>query len=137
MYTAETKIRVRYSETDQMGYVYYGNYPAYYEVGRVEALRQLGMSYKSLEDSGIMMPVLESSSKYIKPALYDSLLTIKVIIPDLPGVRIRFIYEIINESDQLIHQGETTLVFVNMETNRPVRAPEGMLELLQPFFNEG
>ena len=134
MYTAETKVRVRYSETDQMGYVYYGNYPAYYEVGRVEALRQLGMSYKSLEDSGIMMPVLESHSKYLKPGIYDSELTIKVSIPEMPGVRIRFTYEISDESGELINLGETTLVFVNMETNRPVRMPEEMKNLLQPFF---
>lgn len=136
MYTAETKVRVRYSETDQMGYVYYGNYPTYYEVGRVEALRQLGLTYKSLEDSGVMMPVLECIIKYIKPALYDSELTVKVTIPEMPGVRIKFEYEISNAVGELINKGETTLVFVNMNTNKPMRVPEKMKNLLEPFFNE-
>ena len=119
-----------------MQYVYYGNYPAYYEVGRVEALRQLGMSYKSLEDSGVMMPVLDCHSKYLKPALYDSELTIKVSIPLLPTSRIKFTYEIFNEGEELIHTGETTLAFVNMSSNRPTRVPTKMLELLKPFFDE-
>jgi acyl-CoA thioester hydrolase len=137
MYSAETKIRVRYSETDQMQYVYYGNYPAYYEVGRVEALRQLGMSYKSLEDSGVMMPVLECHSKYFKPALYDSEINIRVTIPTLPTARITFLYELFNEQEELIHTGETILAFVNMTTNRPTRMPIKMHDLLRPFFNEG
>ena len=88
MYTFETKLRVRYSETDQMGYVYYGNYASYFEVARVDMLRSIGLSYKAMEDSGIMMPVLELKSKYIKPAYYDDLLTIKVIIKEIPQTRI-------------------------------------------------
>ncbi len=119
-----------------MQYVYYGNYAAYYEVGRVEALRQLGLSYKDLEDSGIMMPVLESHSYYHLPAKYDSLLTIKVTIPQLPLARILFEYEVFAENGDKIHSGNTTLVFVNMDTNRPTRAPEAMTKLLAPFFNE-
>lgn len=120
-----------------MQYVYYGNYPTYYEVGRVEALRKLGMSYKSLEDSGVMMPVLESNSKYLKPALYDSEITIKVTIPVMPTARITFLYELFNEQKELIHTGETTLAFVNMTTNRPTRMPMKMHDLLRPFFDEG
>ena len=136
MYIAKTTIRVRYSETDQMGYVYYGNYASYYEVGRVEALRQLGLTYKQLEDSGVMMPVLECKSNYIKPAVYDQLLTIIVKIPVIPSVRIKFIYEIFAEDETLLHTGETTLVFVNMKTGRPIRMPEQMRSLLSPYFNE-
>lgn len=134
MYSAKTSFRVRYSETDQMQYVYYGNYAAYYEVGRVEALRQLGLSYKDLEDSGIMMPVLETHSYYHLPAKYDSLLTIKVTIPQLPLAKIKFEYEIYAENGDIIHTGDTTLVFLNMDTNKPTRAPESMTKLLAPFF---
>lgn len=136
MFDYSTKVRVRYAETDQMGYVYYGNYASYYEVGRVECLRSLGLSYKALEDQGIMMPVLECHTKYLAPGKYDELLTVKTIIKEMPSVRITFNYEIYNEAEKLINQGETTLVFVNMETGRPCRVPESMEKLLSPFFNK-
>ena len=136
MYSAETTVRVRYSETDQMQYVYYGNYAAYYEVARVEALRQLGLSYNDLEKSGIMMPVLESHSYYHKPAKYDELLTIKVNIPQLPLVKIKFEYEIYTEDGDKIHSGNTTLVFININSGKPTRAPSSMTSLLAPFFDE-
>ncbi|MGK7392843.1 MAG: acyl-CoA thioesterase [Candidatus Cyclobacteriaceae bacterium M2_1C_046] len=134
MYVSKTNIRVRYAETDQMGYVYYGNYATYYEVGRVESIRQLGMTYRSLEEEGVMMPVLENHSKYIQPAKYDELLTIKTTIKELPGVKINFFYEIFNEENRLIHEGQTVLVFINMETGRPCRSPERMQKLLRPYF---
>jgi acyl-CoA thioester hydrolase len=95
MYISETKLRVRYAETDRMGYAYYGNYAQYYEVGRVEALRQLGLSYRSLEDSGIFLPVLHYSVKFFKPAFYDDLLTVRTIIKEIPQTRIKFFYEIL------------------------------------------
>lgn len=119
-----------------MGYVYYGNYAAYFEVGRVEALRSLGMTYKSLEEQGVMMPVLENHSKYLRPGKYDEVLTIKVQIKELPSVKIRFHYDIFDEGDILIHQGTTLLAFINMQTGRPCRCPESMFDLLTPFFNE-
>jgi acyl-CoA thioester hydrolase len=134
MYQHETQIRVRYADTDQMGYVYYGNYPAYYEIARVESFRALGMSYKMMEENGVMMPVLENWSKYIAPATYDEMLTIRTMIKTKPGVRIKFFYEIYNETDKLIHLGETTLVFVSKETGRPCNPPDDMLEALAPFF---
>ena len=116
MYKAEVKVRVRYAETDQMGYVYYGNYMTYYEVARVEALRAMGMSYKDLEMNGVMMPVLESHSRYLLPGRYDEELTIHVRIPEFPKVKIKFDYEFFNEHGKLIHRGETTLAFINMKT---------------------
>ncbi|MEM8565375.1 MAG: thioesterase family protein [Bacteroidota bacterium] len=134
MYQHQLQIRVRYADTDQMGYVYYGNYAAYYEAARVEALRALGMTYRELEESGVMMPVLENHSKYIAPALYDELLTITTSINKKPGVRITFHYEIHNEEGSLIHTGETLLVFVNMESKRPCAMPENMEKLLSPYF---
>ena len=136
MYIAETQLRVRYAETDQMGYVYYGHYAAYYEVGRVEALRKLGFSYRQLEEMGIMMPVLESKIRYLKPARYDELLTIKVIIPVMPAVKMNFTYEITNEKKELINKGETTLVFIDMAKNKPRRMPEIMKTLFEPYFIE-
>lgn len=135
MYTFETQIRVRYADTDQMGYVYYGNYAAYYEVARVEAFRALGFSYKELEKSGVMMPVMELKVHYHKPARYDDLLTIKVSIPEYPKARIRYVYEIFNEVGELLNTGETTLVFIDIKTNRPVRLPEKMKNKLIGFFD--
>ncbi|MFZ1807301.1 MAG: thioesterase family protein [Cyclobacteriaceae bacterium] len=134
MYISETHVRVRYGETDQMGYVYYGNYASYFEVARVESLRQLGMTYKELEDMGVMMPVLENKSKYLFPALYDDKLRIVTTIREKPGVRIRFEYEIFNETGKLIHQGETMLVFINRASGRPCKPPEAFDKVLEPFF---
>lgn len=135
MYTHTTKIRVRYGETDQMGYMYYGNYAEFYEVGRVEMLRSLGMSYQEMEDSGIMMPVLELKCKYLKPATYDQEITVKVIIDKMPGIRIHFLYELYNEAEELINLGETTLVFVDIEKNKPCLPPEEFLNRMASYFN--
>ncbi len=134
MYTHTTKIRVRYGETDQMGYMYYGNYAEFYEVGRVEMLRSLGMSYQEMEDTGIMMPVLELKCKYIKPAKYDQEITVKVIIDKMPGIRIHFQYELYNETEELINLGETTLVFVDMEKNKPCLPPKQFLNKMKTYF---
>lgn len=135
MYTHSTKIRVRYGETDQMGYAYYGNYAEYYEVARVEMLRNLGMDYASMEREGVMMPVLELNCKYIKPAYYDQELTIKTTVDEIKGTRIYFTYEIFNDSEELLNVGKTTLVFVDMEKNKPCPPPENFMERLKVFFN--
>lgn len=134
MFSFETKIRVRYAETDKMGYAYYGNYATYYEVARVDMLRSLGTSYKAMEDSGIMMPVTDLRVRYVRPVYYDEEITIRVKIAELPAVRIRFEYELFNEREELVNEGETTLVFVDMKRNRPCRAPADFLEALRPFF---
>ncbi len=131
MYVSETKFRVRYSETDKMGYVYYGNYPAYFEVGRAEAMRELGMTYRQMEDEGVMMPIASMSVKYIRPAYYDDLLTIRTIVKDFPASRMHFFYEVYNEQGKLLNQGETILAFVNMKTFRPCPAPDWFLEALR------
>ena len=135
MFTHSTQLRVRYAETDQMGYVYYGNYATYFEVARVEALRHLGIRYRDLEEQGIMMPVLELKCKYKKPARYDDQLTIKLMIRELPSVRIRFDYELYNESGLLLNVGETTLFFVDMATQKVVACPEPIFRALTPYFN--
>ena len=134
MYISETSIRVRYGETDQMGYVYYGTYAMYYEVARVESLRQLGLTYKEIEGMGVMMPVLENKSKFLAPARYDDLLRIVTTLREKPGVKIKFEYEIYNGQNNLIHQGETILVFINMATKKPCRQPPAMEKVLQQFF---
>jgi acyl-CoA thioester hydrolase len=134
MFVNATKIRVRYGETDQMGYMYYGNYAEFYEVGRVEMLRSLGLTYSGMEQSGIMMPVLELYCKYLKPALYDEEITVKVIMNKMPGIRIHFAYELYNQKDELINTGETLLVFINMKTNRPCLPSQEFLDKLKPFF---
>ena len=136
MYIHENKIRVRYAETDKMGFVYYGNYPAYYEVARVEAFRALNFPYKEMEDEGVGMPVLDLSIKYHRPGKYDDLLTIKLIVPEMPRARIKFLYEIRNETDELVNTGETILAFMNMETGRPVKMPERLKNSMLPFFEE-
>lgn len=135
MFQAETQIRVRYAETDQMGYVYYGNYAMYFEVARVEAMRSAGFSYREMEENGVMMPVLESHFRYLKPGKYDELLTIKTIIPELPGVRIRFEYQVMNESGEVITEGWTTLAFLKKDSHTPTRPPGNLLALLKAFFN--
>ncbi len=134
MYKHTVQLRVRYGETDQMGYVYYGNYASYFEVARVEALRRLGMSYRQLEEEGIMMPVLENHSYYHQPAVYDDLLSVEVTIKEMPSAKITFYYHIYNEKGKLVHEGETKLVFMRADTKKPCRPPQKMLALLHPYF---
>lgn len=134
MYRNEIQIRVRYAETDRMGYVYYGHYAAYFEVARVEMLRSLGFNYKKLEDEGVILPVLDFSIKYIRPAYYDDLLTIKTVLPELPASRIRFQYETFNEKKELLNKAETTLVFVNKNTGRPTSVPDDLMEEMKRVF---
>lgn len=137
MFETSIKIRVRYAETDQMGMVYYGNYATYYEVARVEALRKIGFRYKELEEEGIIMPVIENNSKFIQPALYDELLTVQVKIKKLPGIKTTFNYEFTNESDIIIHKGETILVFLDNKSRKPCRPPVHLIQLLTPYFSAG
>ena len=134
MYQSETTVRVRYGETDQMGYVYYGIYAMYYEVARVESLRQLGLTYREIEAMGVIMPVLENKSRFIAPGRYDEALRIVTTLREKPGVRIKFEYEIFNSENTLIHQGETSLAFIDKATNKPRRPPDAMLKVLEPFF---
>ncbi len=129
-------IRVRYADTDQMGFVYYGNYARFYEIARVEAFRSIGFTYKDMEDEGTMMPVYDNFSRYHQPARYDDLLSVKVTIADLPTARVVFEYEIRNQDNMLVNSGRTTLFFLNRSTNRPTRAPKTLLEKIKPYFDE-
>lgn len=135
MFTFETIIRVCYADTDQMGYVYYGNYARYYEIGRVEALRSLGMNYKNLEASGVMMPVAEFRIKYLRPAYYDDLLTIHIMVKTPPDRRMVFDCEVRNESGKLLNAGTAVLAFVDKQTGKSCEAPEQLKALIAPFFD--
>jgi len=126
----QIQIRVRYSETDQMRVVYHGNYAQYFEVGRVEWLRNKGISYKWMEENGIMLPVVSLNMNYKKPARYDELLTLKTFLKKLTSVKIEFDYELYNEGGELLTTGNSVLVFVNMKTGRPMAPPLYLLELL-------
>lgn len=129
-------IRVRYGETDPMKYVYYGNYAEYFEVARVELFRTLGISYDEIERRGIFLPVSEYKIKYLKPGLYDQLLEIHTYIKKIPAVKIEFDYEIYNEDKVKITQASTTLFFLDAETNKIVRCPDFLLDLIKENWKE-
>lgn len=123
-------IRVRYAETDQMGVVYHGNYAQYFEMGRVEWLRNKWISYKELEERGVMLPVVSLNMNYKKPAYYDDELTVITKLTFLGGVKIEFAYEIINQKGELLTTAQTVLVFVDMKTKRPISVPEYLEKLI-------
>jgi acyl-CoA thioester hydrolase len=134
MIKCDIQLRVRYGETDRMGYAYYGNYPLYYEVGRTELLRQFGLTYKEIEDNGILLPVADLHIDYTFPALYDELLTIRTFVKEKPGVKIKFYYEVYNSKNELINTATTTLVFVNLKSRKPCRPPESFMKKIEDFF---
>lgn len=135
MFQQETTVRVRYGETDQMGFLYYGNYALYYEVGRVEALRSIGVIYKDLEEEhGLWMPVLHSESEYLKPAYYDEKIKILTEIRKMPRARITFDYLLFNSKEELINKGKVTLCFINAKNGKAVRVPKIIQQKLQPYF---
>ncbi|GGH47550.1 thioesterase [Mangrovimonas yunxiaonensis] len=131
MFFDEMQIRVRYGETDQMGVVYNGNYALYLEVGRTEWLRKLGVSYKSLEASNIMLPVIAMSFQFKKSAYYDEVITVKTTLKKTPAVKIEFDYEIFNENQELLVTANTVLAFIDMNTKRPIKCPDYILEKLK------
>jgi acyl-CoA thioester hydrolase len=135
MYETLTQLRVRYAETDQMNVVYYGNYAQYFEVGRVESIRNLGITYKDIEASGVIMPVVEMHVKYLRSAKYDDLLTIKTTLRELPvDHRIEFHQEVFNETGKLLTSGKVVLYFLDAATYEKKEMPSNLREKLQPFF---
>tara|TARA_B100000214_G_scaffold371438_1_gene347825 strand:+ start:1664 stop:2068 length:405 start_codon:yes stop_codon:yes gene_type:complete len=134
MINGEIKLRVRYSDTDQMGYVYYGRYASYYEVARVELFRSLGFSYKNLEEEGIGMPVIDMDTKYLLPIKYDEEIIIKTRIEELPSSKIIFYYDIFNKENNLANSAKTTLTFINLSSKKPVRIPKELSELIKNKF---
>ena len=134
MYESVKEIRVRYGETDQMGYVYYGNYSLYYEEGRTDAIRKLGMTYKQLEELGIILPVAEMSMRFKAPALYDDVLTVKTTIKEMPDKKMKFYTDIYNDKGDWLNTGEVTLLFVKAEIRKICHAPGPLVAALRPFF---
>lgn len=135
MYSSETKIRVRYAETDQMSVVYHGNYFQYFEVARVEAMRALGISYSDIEKMGVIMPVVEVQARYLRPARYDDLLTIKTSLKELPlHHKIEFHHEVLNERNELLTTGRVILYFMEAATMKRCSMPEELLKKLQHYF---
>ncbi len=134
MISSEIKIRVRYSETDQMGYVYYGNYAQYFEVARTEMLRNNGLTYKEMEERGLMLPVSLFDIKYIKPGFYDDLLSIKIYLKKIPSVRMVFNYETYNQKKELLNIANTTLVFIDKENKKPTKAPDFFISKISKYF---
>ncbi len=127
----EIQIRVRYGETDQMGVVYHGNYALYLEMGRIEWLRKLGISYKKMEEEGVMLPVISLNVNYKKPAIYDDLINVKTQLKNKPTAKIEFEYEITNSSGDILTTASTTLVFIDKKTNKPVKAPQYILDVIE------
>nr|WP_315200931.1 thioesterase family protein [uncultured Flavobacterium sp.] len=129
----QIQIRVRYSETDQMGVVYHGNYIPYFEIGRVEWLRNKGISYKSMEESGIGLPIVNMNINYKKSAVYDELLTVHTVFKSQTSVKIEFDCAIYNEAKELLTTAQFLLVFVSLKTGKPIAPPDYILELLKTF----
>lgn len=131
MFTNKIEFRVRYGETDQMGVVYHGNYAQYLEMGRIEWLRDLGISYKKMEEEGIMLPVISLSLNYKLSAFYDDIIQVTTTLKKLPTAKIEFDYKIENEKGEILTLAETTLAFIDIKTKRPMRCPKYILDKLQ------
>jgi len=131
--TSKTQYRILYADTDMMGVVYYGNYGRLYEMGRTEMIRGMGLPYIELEKKGIVMPVFSVESKFRNVLNYDELITIETTVKEVPAVRMEFFHKIYNEDGKLAHEAKVVLVFKNMETGRPVRAPEMLTKLLENY----
>ncbi|PKD20254.1 thioesterase [Salegentibacter salinarum] len=124
-------VKVRYAETDQMGVVHHGNYAQYFEIARLDWLSALGISYKSMEENGVMLPVYELNTKFLKPAVFDDELKIEVGLKELPAVKITFEYLVFNQREDLITKAYTTLVFMDSNTKKPIRCPQDILDKLK------
>jgi acyl-CoA thioester hydrolase len=134
MIEEEIKLNVRYAETDQMGFVYYGNYTQYLELGRVAVMKKAGISYRSLEEQGIGLPVKSLKIDYMKAARYDDEIRVITSVNEMPSNRIKFDYLIYLE-DELLIQAETELFFMSLESGRPMRPPKFFLDQMKAFFN--
>jgi len=136
MFVSETKIRVRYAETDQMGVVYHSNYFPYFESARAESIRQLGFTYADMEKMGVIMPVVDVHCRYLQPALYDDLLTIKTMLKELPAHhKIEFHHEVFNEKEELLAVGKIILYFMEAKTMKKTVMPQNLVDQLQPYFS--
>ena len=135
MYISTTEIRVRYAETDQMNVVYHGNYAQYFEVGRGDSIRNLGLTYKDMEAMGVIMPIVDFQAKFLRPAHYDDLLTIKTMLKELPtDHKIEYHQEVYNQHGKLLTIGRVVLYFIDANTKQKTNMPQKFMEIIQPFF---
>ena len=133
MIISENEIRIRYDEVDKMGYVYHGNYAKFFHISRTELLRKIGISDKELESHNILLPVIEMNIKYIKPVFYDDIITIKTSLQNVPSSRMRFTHEVLNASNEVINKAESTVVFVDMHTRKPMKVPEFIVDKIKSY----
>lgn len=129
-----TSFKIRYAETDQMGYAHHGNYAQYFEIGRLELLHELGISYKKMEEEGLILPVYSINTRFIQPAKFDDTVRLRTILKEIPTARITFEYEIYNAENKKISTGETVLVFVDTQKNRPIKIPQNLLSKIMDKF---
>ena len=129
-----TSFKIRYAETDQMGYAHHGNYAQYFEIGRLELLHELGISYKKMEEEGLILPVYSINTRFIQPAKFDDTVRLRTILKEIPTARITFEYEIYNAENKKISTGETVLVFVDTKKNRPIKIPQTLLNKITDKF---
>jgi acyl-CoA thioester hydrolase len=136
-FSTETKIRVRYADTDQMKMVYYGKFFEYFEQSRSDLLREIGLPYPEIEKMGYFLPVIEAHASYMRAARYDDLIVVRPTLEDMPQVRVRISYEVWNdETNVQLATGYTVHSFVNALSGKPARAPEHFLELVGRSFKK-
>lgn len=136
MITAKNKIQIRYDEVDKMGYVYHGNYAKFYHISRTELLRKIGISDKQLESRNILLPVIEMSIKYLKPIFYDDIITIQTSLNHMPSSRMKFLHEVRNHSNEVINQAESTVVFVDINSRKPMKVPELIVNKIKNYLDK-
>lgn len=136
MITAKNKIQIRYDEVDKMGYVYHGNYAKFYHISRTELLRKIGISDKQLESRNILLPVIEMSIKYLKPIFYDDIITIQTSLNHMPSSRMKFLHEVRNQSNEVINQAESTVVFVDINSRKPMKVPELIVNKIKNYLDK-
>jgi acyl-CoA thioester hydrolase len=134
MIKTEIKFRVRYNEVDRMGYVHHGNYAAYFEMGRTELMREYYITYKEMEDSGVMLPLSEFYVRYYQPAIYDDELRLETCLESFSGVRLTFIYKLYNQTGVILAEGRTPLAFISASTRKPIRPSAELIDKLKPYF---
>ncbi len=134
MITTENKIEIRYDEVDKMGYVYHGNYAKYYHISRTVLMNQIGICDRELEKQNIILPIIKMNIRYLKPVFYGDIITVRTSLKELPEIRMQFYHEVLNQNSEIINKAESTLIFVDSKSRKPIRIPENVLNKLQSYF---
>ncbi len=134
MITTENKIEIRYDEVDKMGYVYHGNYAKYYHISRTVLMNQIGICDRELEKQNIILPIIKMNIRYLKPVFYGDIITVRTSLKELPEIRMQFYHEVLNQNSEIINKAESTLIFVDSKSRKPIRIPENVFNKLQSYF---